>query len=363
MNTVTVTNQEQASPGTGLSLKLFIVGGRPESALAVVRLRQILRNNDLQSTAVQIVDIQKDPILAKEAQVVGIPALVKEYPLPRKVIVGDLSDAAVVLEALGLSSANTKPAADLMDRPQEPMPAAIAPGDPETIRVMLINFSFVVGAGIKTMLAKEKDVELVEDAFDEGRYLLQLRSASEHGVPVHVVFIEIRPGDFDGLAATKLIKKQFPDVSVILISEQEDYSNVIEAIRAGAGGYMFLKDVSIRNLSESIHWIVEGGTRVNTALLRKAVEDLIQKGTNTPEKGIVEAGHLTEREMSVLRIIGNGASNREISEALGISLDTAKKHTSNIVKKLEARNRTHAAIIAAQAGIVSHAGQPKADIA
>jgi DNA-binding NarL/FixJ family response regulator len=79
---------------------------------------------------------------------------------------------------------------------------------------------------------------------------------------------------------------------------------------------------------------------------------LIQNGRKTLAERTTEAAHLTEREIDVLRLMGNGDSNKIMAETLGITLDTIKKHVRNVIDKLQARSRTHAAIIAAQAGIV-----------
>ena len=100
--------------------------------------------------------------------------------------------------------------------------------------------------------------------------------------------------------------------------------------------------------------MVEGGTQMTTAVLRAAVENLIQNGRKTLAERTAEAAHLTEREVDVLRLLGHGDSNDAISKTLGITLDTTKKHVRNVIDKLQARSRTHAAIIAAQAGIVGN---------
>jgi len=98
----------------------------------------------------------------------------------------------------------------------------------------------------------------------------------------------------------------------------------------------------------------KGGAQVKTELLRKAVDDLIQNGRMTLAERTAEAAHLTPREVDVLRLMGNGDSNKAIAGTLFITLDTVKKHVGNVIAKLQARSRTHAAIIAAQAGIVGN---------
>jgi DNA-binding NarL/FixJ family response regulator len=107
-------------------------------------------------------------------------------------------------------------------------------------------------------------------------------------------------------------------------------------------------------LLQSVHRVVEGGTQITTALLHTAVENLIQNGRKTLAERTAEAAHLTVREVDVLRLMGNGDSNKTIAATLGIALDTTKKHVRNVIDKMQARSRTHASIIAAQAGIVGH---------
>jgi DNA-binding NarL/FixJ family response regulator len=93
---------------------------------------------------------------------------------------------------------------------------------------------------------------------------------------------------------------------------------------------------------------------MTTELLRAAVDNLIENGRKTLAERTTDAAHLTEREVDVLRLMGNGDSNKMMAETLDITLDTVKKHVRNVIDKLQARSRTHAAIIAAQAGIVGN---------
>jgi DNA-binding NarL/FixJ family response regulator len=157
--------------------------------------------------------------------------------------------------------------------------------------------------------------------------------------------------------ATRLIKDEFPEISILVLTENLNDTYVIDAIHAGAGGYIFLKDMTPEALLQSIHHVVEGGMQMKTELLHTAVENLIQNGRRTLAERTTQAAHLTEREVDVLRLMGNGDSNKVMAETLNITLDTVKKHVRNVIDKLEARSRTHAAIIAAQAGIV---GKPVA---
>jgi DNA-binding NarL/FixJ family response regulator len=229
----------------------------------------------------------------------------------------------------------------------------------KNLGVLMIGFSPVVREGLQAILTKDDGIEVVGDAPDGTEALLQIKREYERGRPVNVVLTEARNGKVDGVQATRLIKDDFPEIAVLVLTENMNDTYVIDAIHAGAGGYIFLNDMSMEMLLQSIHRVVEGGTQMKTDLLHTAVENLIQNGQKTPAERTAEAAHLTPREVDVLRLMGNGDTNKAIAGTLSITLDTAKKHVGNVIEKLQARSRTHAAIIAAQAGIV---GNPVAAI-
>lgn len=220
--------------------------------------------------------------------------------------------------------------------------------------VLMVGFNPVVREGLMAIMAKDDGIEFMGDTQNGDEALLNIKRASVRGRPVNVVLTETRNGEMDGVQATRLIRDAFPNVAVLVLTENLNDSYVIDAIHAGAGGYIFLNDMSPEVLLQSIHRVVEGGTQMTTILLRAAVENLLQNGRKTLAERTAEAAHLTEREIDVLRLLGNGDSNKIIGATLGITLDTAKKHVRNIIDKLQARSRTHAAIIAAQAGIVGN---------
>ncbi|MDP3879411.1 MAG: response regulator transcription factor [Dehalococcoidales bacterium] len=225
---------------------------------------------------------------------------------------------------------------------------------PETLRILMIDFNPVVQEGLQAIMAKDDTIEVTGYVPDGQQALQHIKRASEKGRPVNVVLTETRNGTMDGVQATRLIKDEFPEVAVLVLTENLNDSYVIDAIHAGAAGYIFLKDMSPQVLLQSIHRAVEGGTQMSTELLHTAVENLLQNGRKTLAERTAEAAHLTEREVDVLRLMGNGESNKIIAATLGITLDTTKKHVGNVIDKLQARSRVHASIIAAQAGIVNN---------
>ena len=225
-------------------------------------------------------------------------------------------------------------------------------GKSEMLGVLLIGFSPVVREGLQSMLIKDERMAVIGDALNGHEALLCIKRACDRGKSVKVVLTETRSAQMDGVQATRLIKENFPEVSVIVLTENLNDTYVIDAIQAGAGGYIFLKDMTPEALIQSIHRVAEGGTQMTTELLHAAVENLILNGRKTLAERTTEAAHLTPREVDVLRLMGNGDSNKIIAANLDITLDTTKKHVRNVIDKMQARSRTHASIIAAQAGIV-----------
>ena len=222
------------------------------------------------------------------------------------------------------------------------------------LRLLIVDFSPVVGEGLQAILAQDESIEVVGHAADGDEAVAQIRRGCSRGRPINVVLTETRNGLMDGVQVTRRIRDEFPETAVLVLTEDLNNTHVIDAIHAGAGGYIFLRDMTPTLLLQSVHRVVEGGTQMTTALLRDAVENLLQNGRKTLAERTAEAAHLTEREVDVLRLMGNGDSNGVIATTLGITMDTTKKHVRNVIDKLQARSRTHAAIIAAQAGLVGN---------
>jgi DNA-binding NarL/FixJ family response regulator len=222
----------------------------------------------------------------------------------------------------------------------------------EKLGVLTIGFNPVVREGLHAILTKDERIEVMGDATDEHEAFQHIKRVRDWGRPVNVVLTETRNGKVDGVQATRLIKDEFPEVAVLVLTGNPNDNYIIDAIQAGAGGYFFINDMTPELLRQSIHRVVEGGIQMKTGLLHTAVANLIQNGRKTLAERTAETAHLTGREVDVLRLLGNGDSNKTIAETLGISLDTTKKHIRNVIDKLQAHSRAHAAIIATQAGIV-----------
>jgi DNA-binding NarL/FixJ family response regulator len=110
--------------------------------------------------------------------------------------------------------------------------------EPKNLGVLMIDFNPVVREGLQAILAKDERIEVIGDALDGSEALLHIKRACDRGQPVQVVLTETRNGKIDGVQATRLIKEQFPETAVLVLTENLNDSYVIDAIHAGAGGYI-----------------------------------------------------------------------------------------------------------------------------
>ena len=217
------------------------------------------------------------------------------------------------------------------------------------IKVLLVDDHPVVREGLHTMLATAPDIEVVAEAGDG---LEAVEKAKEH--QPHVVLMDLRMPNMDGLEATRRIKSQFASMSVIVLTMYDNEAYMVDAVRAGAGGYL-LKDASRDLLIHTIRAVNSGGMLIKTSLLREAMLGLADatNGQSKEKQTHRALNGLTPREHDVLQLVVEGQSNKEIGRALSISEDTVKKHVQTILSKLGVSDRTQAAVKAVRASLVT----------
>jgi NarL family two-component system response regulator LiaR len=213
---------------------------------------------------------------------------------------------------------------------------------PDAIRVILVDDHNIVRLGLKAYFSTLPDIQVVGEA---GTGEEAVRLAADL-VPDVVLMDLIMPG-LDGVEATRQVKKISPRSQVIVVTSFHEDEHIFPAIRAGALSYV-LKDIDPDELAEAIRRAAVGEAMINPRVAARMVREL-HSGTDDKVKLFNE---LTEREMEVLRQIAGGKSNREIAESLVISEKTVKTHITNILSKLHLSDRTQAAVLAWQEGIV-----------
>ncbi|NDJ35062.1 MAG: response regulator transcription factor [Chloroflexi bacterium] len=213
------------------------------------------------------------------------------------------------------------------------------------IRVMLVDDQTLVRQGIQILLETEPDIEVVAQASD-GQHALDLIDSSQPDV----VLMDIRMPVMDGVAATRAITERHPEVGVIILTTFDDDEYIFEGLKAGARGYL-LKDINSEEMAEAVRTVADGGALIQPSITRKVVAEFSRLASATdPNQTLPEP--LTERELDVLRAIADGLSNKEIAERLFITEGTVKNHVSNLLGKLEVRDRTQAVLRAQELRIL-----------
>jgi len=193
---------------------------------------------------------------------------------------------------------------------------------------------------MKVWLNLEPDLEVVGTA-DNGETAIEQVAAQKPDV----VLMDIQMPLVDGIAATRIISQQFPDIKVLILSMFDDEQHIREAIQAGAKGYL-LKDMPLKELADAIRWVHRGYTQLAPRLLNKIIASVPVLDAVNPPPVQQELTQLTNREQEVLHFVRAGATNREIAQKLHISEGTVKTHVTHLFNRLNVRNRSQLAIYA-----------------
>jgi DNA-binding NarL/FixJ family response regulator len=208
------------------------------------------------------------------------------------------------------------------------------------IKVLLADDQSLIRQGLRALLELESDLEIVAEA-ENGEIAINLVAE----LKPDVVLMDIRMPIMDGVATTKEIKSRFPNTQVLVLTTFDDDQYVKAALNNGAMGYL-LKDTPSEELAAAIRAVHKGYSQLGPGIVKKLLTQFppipTQPKIDIPP-GLTE---LTPREKEVLQLIATGASNREIAQQLYISEGTVKNHVTNILNRLELRDRTQAAIIA-----------------
>jgi len=205
------------------------------------------------------------------------------------------------------------------------------------IRILLADDQSLVTNGLKALLSLENDLEVVGEARNGEEVLQKINPLQPD-----IILMDIRMPIMDGVATTKKISEYFPEIKVLMLTTFDDDEYVLQALQFGAKGYL-LKDTPTEELARVIRAVNQGYSQLSPGILQKLMSRVKpQLSSQMPNHWEV----LTPREKEILKLIATGASNKEIAERLYLSLGTVKNHVTNILRRLELRDRTQAALFA-----------------
>ena len=206
-------------------------------------------------------------------------------------------------------------------------------GDPGPIRILAVDDHPVLRQGVAALVGGQADMSLVAEASNGREAIQQFRAHHPD-----VTLMDLQMPEMNGLDAMIAIRGEFPEARIIVLTTYEGDVQVLRALKAGARGYL-LKNSLHKELLDTIRSVHAGkralSTEASTQLAEHATDDA-----------------LTPAEIRVLRLIADGNANKEIAERLSVSEETVKGQVRNILSKLGANDRTHAAMIGVKRGII-----------
>ncbi len=211
-------------------------------------------------------------------------------------------------------------------------------------RVVIADDQPMVRAGLRSLLEGADGIEVVAEAPDG-----ELALAAVRRYRPDVVLMDIRMPVLDGLAATRRLVADGAAARVLVLTTFDLDEYVFEALRAGAGGFL-LKDATAEELIAAVHTLAAGDAVLAPAVTRRVIEEFGRVPAPDPEAAARLAA-LSAREQEVLRLLARGLSNAELAAELFVSDATAKTHVSNVLAKLQLRDRVQAVILAYESGL------------
>jgi two-component system response regulator NreC len=209
------------------------------------------------------------------------------------------------------------------------------------IEVVLVDDHAVVRSGLRLLLEKQDDIEVVGEAGNAKDAIFRARSLKPDVILLDVVM----PGE-SGIEVLPKLLKESPETKVLVLSMQDDPSYVREAFAAGASGYV-LKEAADEEVVSAVREIADGGRYVHPALGARIV------AAEAEQRAATEADPLSEREREVLRLLALGHTNQEIAEQLYISVRTAESHRAHIMQKLRLSTRAELVRYALSHGLLT----------
>jgi DNA-binding NarL/FixJ family response regulator len=220
------------------------------------------------------------------------------------------------------------------------------------IRVLLADDHPLFREGLAAVLDSQPDFVTVGEARDGHEAVQKARELRPD-----LILMDVSMPVCDGLEATKRVKQDFPQVTIVMLTVSDDNERLFEAIRNGAQGYI-LKNVRRDDLLSMLRGAVQGEAAISPVLGGRILEEFRRLDKQAPATAPAEETGLSAREQEVLLLVASGASNKEIAEQLCISIHTVKTHMRKILAKLHLTSRSEVTSYARREGLVPPPGHP-----
>lgn len=217
----------------------------------------------------------------------------------------------------------------------------------ERIKVLIADDHRVVREGLAAILKTKENIQVVGEAQDGQEAVEKARALLPD-----VILMDVSMPRMTGVEATRIIKREFPHIGVVALTMYEEQQYIFDLVRAGATGYL-LKDTDSAQIVAAIRAIYRGESLIHPSVASKILAEfslLAQKGKGKKPTWVEH--DLTEREITVLKLVADGKTNKEIANSLDLSEKTVKNHVRNIFHKLQVYDRTQAAILAIRKGLI-----------
>lgn len=216
------------------------------------------------------------------------------------------------------------------------------------LQLLLVEDQKLIREGLSALLSLESDITIQAEA-ENGKIAIEHLAALPARQLPDVALMDMRMPVMDGIAATEVITQQYPSIKVLVLTTFDDDELIAQAMSVGAQGYL-LKDTPSEELAAAIRAVARGYSQFGPGIVQKLMNTQSRTAVDTPQPDaafVAKVEALTPREKEVLACIGQGASNREIAQQLFLSEGTVKNHVTNILSRLDLRDRTQAAVQAA----------------
>lgn len=214
----------------------------------------------------------------------------------------------------------------------------------KTLKVLLADDHAILRSGLKLLLSAQPDLEVVGEATNGKEAVAMVKDLRPD-----LVIMDVAMPEMNGLAATDAIKKQSPEVKVLLLSMHENEEYLYRAIEAGGSGYVLKKSAS-EELIDAIRQVMEGQTFIRSSELKAVAADFLDRVKTGETHDTYE--ELTEREKEVLGHIAEGFTNQQIADKLIISVRTVETHRARIMDKLGLHKRSELVQYAKRKGLI-----------